>query len=150
MGVRRWGPVIGAARLLGAAFFAMVTLGSVGTVQMSASASASGPSACPPGGRTVCLDRADGGHMVHVRVKQEVQVVLAGPALRWSGLQQVAPHLLRLRGRVTTDGTGSLKASYSAVRAGHTTLQATGAPRCPPGKACPQFILLWRVQVVVG
>jgi hypothetical protein len=137
---------MGAARLVVAAFLAMVTLGSVGTPR----AAASGPSACPPGGRAVCVDRADGGHTVHVGVKQEVQLVLAGATLRWSGLRQLAPHVLRLRGRITTDGTGSLKASYSAVRAGRTTLQATGAPRCSPGKACPQFMLLWRVQVVVS
>jgi hypothetical protein len=137
---------MGAARLLVAAIFAMVTLGSVGTLQ----AEASGPSACPPGGRTVCLDRADSGHTVHVRVRQEVQVMLAGTALDWNGLRQVAPRLLRLRGRATIDGTGSLIASYLAVRAGRTALQASGAPRCSPGKACPQFMLLWRVRVVVN
>jgi len=111
-------------------------------------AAASAPSSCPGRGQAVCVDRADGGRTVHLRVGQRVQVVLSGATLQWSGPRLVGPHLLRLRGRAT-DGAGTLRASYVAVGAGRTTLEASGAPKCSPGKACPQFILLWQVRVVV-
>jgi hypothetical protein len=94
------------------------------------------------------VDRADGGHTVHVRVGEGVEVVLAGTTLRWSGPRQVGPHLLRPHGRAT-DRAGNLRASYVAVGAGRTMLEASGAPKCSRGKPCPQFILLWQVRVVV-
>jgi hypothetical protein len=97
----------------------------------------------------VCVDRADGGHSVHVRVGRTLTVVLNGSTLRWSGLEEVGPMLLRPRGAVHHGG-GGLSASYSAVKAGRTTLRATGAPKCSPGRPCPQFMLLWQVRVVVG
>ncbi len=104
---------------------------------------------CPPHGRVVCVDRADGGHSVHVRVGQTLMVVLNGSTLRWSGLRQVGPVLLRSKGAVSHRG-GGLTASYTAAKAGRTALRAGGAPKCSPGKACPQFLLLWQVRVVVG
>jgi hypothetical protein len=104
---------------------------------------------CPPHGRVVCIDRADGGHSVHVRVGQTLMVVLNGSTLRWSGLRQVGPLLLRAKGAVSHRG-GGLTASYTAAKAGRTALRADGAPKCSPGKACPQFLLLWQVRVVVG
>ena len=104
---------------------------------------------CPPHGRVVCVDRADGGHSVHVRVGQTLMVVLNGSTLRWSGLREVGPRLLRAKGAVSHRG-GGLTASYTAAKAGRTALRAGGAPKCSPGKACPQFLLLWQVRVVVG
>jgi len=104
---------------------------------------------CPPHGRVVCVDRADGGHSVHVRSGQTLMVVLNGSTLRWSGLREVGPVLLRPKGAVSHRG-GGLTASYVAAKAGQTALRAGGAPKCSPGKACPQFLLLWQVRVVVG
>jgi hypothetical protein len=130
---------------LGAAW---VVVGPTG-VMTASPVGASAVGDCPPHGRVVCVDRADGGHRVHVRVGRTLMVALNGSALRWSGLEQVGPMLLRPRGPVRHGG-GGLSASYTAVKAGRTMLRATGAPHCSPGKPCPQFILLWQVQVVVG
>ena len=104
---------------------------------------------CHPGPHVVCLGRTDGGHSVHVVQGQTVTVGLAGSGLRWSGLHQVGPHLLRQRGLTVVRG-GTLMASYVATKAGRTALRASGAPNCSPGQACPQFILLWQVRVIIA
>jgi hypothetical protein len=104
---------------------------------------------CHPGPHIVCLGRTDGGHSVHVVEGQTVTVGLAGSGLRWSGLHQVGPHILRQRG-VTVVRGGTLTASYVATTTGRTELRATGAPTCAPGQACPQFILLWQVRIVIA
>jgi hypothetical protein len=104
--------------------------------------------ACPPASRGVCVDRADGGRTVSVRVGQTVRVALGGSMLHWSALQQLGPKLLRRRGAVRHPA-GGLAATYAAVRAGRTTLRASGAPTCAPGRACPQFILVWQVHLLV-
>ncbi len=103
---------------------------------------------CPAHGRTVCVDRADGGRTVHVRVGQVLKVALGGTELRWSGLRQVGPVLLRRSGKIVYRA-GGISAFYTAVKAGHTTLTAGGAPTCASGRPCPQFLLLWQVRVVV-
>jgi len=103
---------------------------------------------CHPGRHVVCLGRGDGGHSVHVALGQTVTVGLGGSALRWSGLHEVGPHLLHQRG-ATVVRQGALTASYLATTVGRTGLRARGAPTCARGKACPQFIVLWQVRVVV-
>jgi hypothetical protein len=104
---------------------------------------------CHPGAHVVCLGRTDGGHSVHVVVGQTVTVGLAGSGLRWSDLRQVGPHLLHQHGAAKVRA-GTLTASFVAATAGQTALRASGAPNCPPGKACPQFILLWQVRLVIA
>jgi hypothetical protein len=103
---------------------------------------------CPPHDRGICVDRADGGRTVPVRVGQAVTVALSGATLRWSGLRQVGPALLHRNGAVRRRA-GGLAASYTAVQAGRTTLRASGAPKCAPTKACPQFIVVWQVHLIV-
>ena len=103
---------------------------------------------CPIHGRAVCVDRAGSGQTVHVRVGQTVRVVLNGSTLKWSGLRQVGPKVLRLKSAVRR--AGGLTASYVAAKPGRTVLRASGAPKCSPGKACPQFIVVWQVRVVVA
>jgi hypothetical protein len=135
---RRW------AIFLVLAALALPALGA-GSAAASTAAAAVG---CPPHVRAVCVDRADGGHTVPVRVGQTVRVALGGSTLRWSGLRQVGPALLHRLGAVR-HAAGGLAASYVALKAGRTTLRASGAPKCAPGKACPQFILVWQVRLVV-
>jgi hypothetical protein len=112
----------------------------------AAAATASG---CRSTGHVVCVTRADGGHQVRVRLGQEVEVRLGGSELRWSGLRQVGPRLLRAAADVGHRG-GTVTANYAAVAKGRTELRATAAPRCESGQACPQFIVLWQVRVVVS
>ena len=115
----------------------------------ASSVSAVAVGGCPTHAQVACVDRGDGGRTVHVRGGHILRVVLGGATLRWSGLHQVGPALLRRSGRIVSRD-GGIMASYRAVKAGHTTLRAGGAPLCAPGRACPQFVLLWQVRVVVG
>jgi hypothetical protein len=117
----------------------------VGPLNTAVGASVAG---CPPHSRAVCVDRADSGHTVHVRVGQTVTVALNGSTLKWSGLRQVGRTVLRFKSAVSHGG--GLTASYTGAKIGRTTLRASGAPKCSPGKACPQFIVVWQVRVVVG
>jgi hypothetical protein len=126
--------------------FVATGIATIGAQHANAAPSAGG---CPTHGQVACVDRTDGGHTVHVRVGHTLQVTLGGPALRWSGLHQVGPVLLRRSGPIVQHN-GAIAATYRAVKAGHTTLRAGGAPTCNPGRACPQFVLLWQVRVVVG
>ena len=136
------------------AFFAPIVLmacllaGPLGALGRAGGAEPSVPG-CHPGPHVVCIGRTDGGHSVHVVVGQTVTVGLAGSGLRWSDLRQVGPHLLRQHGETAERG-GTLTASYVAKAAGRTELRASGAPNCAPGEACPQFILLWQVRVVIA
>ena len=113
-----------------------------------AAANSSAVGDCPIHGRAICLDRADSGHRVHVQEGHALMVALSGATLKWTGLRQVGPALLHLKSAVSE--AGALTASYTAVKTGQTVLRASGAPKCSPGKACPQFIVLWQVRVVVG
>jgi hypothetical protein len=122
--------------------------GLLGAMDPAAAAEPAVPG-CHPGPHVVCLGRTDGGHRVHVVVGQTVTVGLSGSSLRWSDLRQVGPHLLHQHG-ATIERGGTLTASYVATKAGQTALRASGAPNCPPGQACPQFILLWQVRIIVA
>jgi hypothetical protein len=97
----------------------------------------------------VCLDRSAGGTTVRVARGSLVQVDLGG-GLVWRNLHQVGAGARLLRSVVpATTHDGVLTARYRAEKSGRTALEATGAPHCAPGRACPQFLLLWRVQVIV-
>jgi hypothetical protein len=134
--------------------FALAVIGVWGVaVAPSASGAASASEvaaaiACPPHVHGVCVDRADGGQTVSVRVGQSVRVTLGGSMLQWSALQQLGPLLLQRHGAVR-HRAGGLAATYTAVKPGRTALRASGAPRCAPGQACPQFILVWQVHLVI-
>jgi len=134
--------------VLKAALLAALMGGLLGTVGVEGESGSAVP-ACHPGRHVVCIGRAEGGHRVHVVVGQTVTVVLGGSGLRWSGLRQVGPDLLRQRGTTVARG-GTLRASYVAKGAGLTGLRASGAPQCARGQACPQFIVLWQVRVVIA
>lgn len=127
----------------------MLAGGLLGTVGIEdGAAAASSVPGCHPGRLVVCIGRGDGGHSVHVEQGETVTVGLGGSGLRWSGLHQIGPHLLHQRG-VTVSRRGELTASYAATTVGRTELRASGAPNCAPGKACPQFILLWEVRIII-
>jgi hypothetical protein len=150
-GAMRFGraPMAGLASLV---VVALIGVGLTGAATAAASTMATAARTalgCPAHSRLVCVDRTDSGHSVHVRVGHTIEVVLGSTSLRWSGLHQVGPDLLRAQGRVEAHD-GGITASYTAVKAGHTTLRAGGAPRCARGRACPQFILLWQVGVTVS
>lgn len=88
---------------------------------------------------------------VRVAPGTQVQVHLGG-GLVWRNLHQTgAGAAAQVLQPVIPAATrhGVLIARYRAEKSGRAALEATGAPRCAPARACPQFLLLWRVQVIV-
>ena len=121
-----------------------VVLGACGTTSALAA-----DSTCHASSNLVCIGQSDSAHTVHVRVGETVEVTLSDTSLVWSDIRQVGPHLLRVTHNVTRS-VRQLRETFEAITAGHTALQATGAPHCTAGQACPQFLLLWQVQIVVA
>ena len=102
-------------------------------------------------GRAVVLDNGSDGSSVTVARGSRLRVELkAGGGMRWSAIvasPTVGP-LVQRSGSRSPDGSSS--AVFVAVGTGRATLTSTGAPICAPGMACPQYLVLWRVSVVVG
>jgi hypothetical protein len=121
-----------------------VGLGACGTPIAAAA-----DSTCHGSEAVVCISQTDSGRSVGVRLGQTVEVTLSETSLSWSDLRQVGPQLLRVTHKATRSAR-QFRETYKAVALGHTTLQAIGAPRCAVGQACPQFLLLWRAQLVVS
>ena len=80
-------------------------------------------------------------------VGDTIHVVL-NPGLRWS--TPMSDSSAVVVENVQRQSTGGLDADLIAVRAGQATVTAMGTALCPPGGACPQFIVLWRLHVTVG
>lgn len=116
--------------------------------QASLSARALPARTCVPSAHTVCVTPASSGKTVTLTIGAAMDVALRAASNSWSGLSQVGPRLLRPISS-TRVGAGTIEASYRAVEPGHTALRAFERPVCPPMRACPQFILLWQVNIRV-
>jgi hypothetical protein len=103
---------------------------------------------CRASANTLCIDQADGGKLERLHLHATLHVTLGGSGLVWSALKEIGPIVLHETG-ATASGARQLNDAYRAIAKGRTTLQATASPRCVAGQACPEFVLLWRVQVVV-
>lgn len=110
---------------------------------------ASTVAACHAGPAMVCLTRRDGGRTVKVRLRQQIGLTLSDADLVWSNPEAVGARLLRQTSAITR-GKAQLTTWYKAVKVGTTSLRATGTLRCTPGQACPQFVLLWQVQLAIS
>ena len=104
---------------------------------------------CRPGAHTVCLTRSAGGRTIELGVGWTVGVDLQTPNGVWSTPAQAGAQLLRQLGAVRRNG-GGVAVSYRAVAPGRTALRAFGRPVCPPMRACPQYILVWQVELRVS
>ena len=84
---------------------------------------------------------------ITTRVGDTIRVVLH-PGLRWSSPMSDSSAVVVEN--VQRQSPGGLDADLIAVRAGQATVTAMGTALCPPGAACPQFIVLWRLHVTIG
>lgn len=96
----------------------------------------------------VCVTRGDGGHVITVKVGWTIGVDLHAPGSDWSAPVELGARVLRRTGAITRHA-GAVEVAYNAVAPGATNLRATERPVCAPGRACPQFIVLWDVHVRV-
>jgi hypothetical protein len=105
-------------------------------------------STCHASSDLVCISQSDSDRSVKLRLGETVEVTLSETSLVWSDLRLVGPALLRITHKVTRS-VRQLRETYEAIAVGRTILQATAGPRCKAGQACPQFLLLWQVPIVV-
>jgi hypothetical protein len=111
--------------------------------------SAPNGAACRPGARTVCLTRSAGGHTIKVGIAWTIGLDLQASSSAWSGPLQTGARLLRQLGPIRREA-GGLAVSYRAIAPGQTALRAFERPVCGAMQACPQYILLWQVNVRVS
>jgi hypothetical protein len=111
-------------------------------------AGAAGP-ACKTHGRSVCATAASNGRTVALAVGWAIEVDLRESGSIWSAPEEVGERLLAQLGGVRRAG-GGVHVRYQAVAAGETELRAFARPLCGPRRACPQFILAWRLRIRVS
>ncbi len=105
----------------------------------------------PVRGRVVVLDNGSEGSSIMSRLGSLVRVELTGrDAMHWSTILASPPVGVLLRRSASQSSNGSSRAVFTAIGDGRATLTSTGAPVCAPDSACPQYLVLWRVSVVVG
>ena len=101
------------------------------------------------GARAVCVTRSASGHTVTIAVGWTLGVDLHSPNSAWSTPSEIGARLLHQIGGVRR-GTGSIEVAYRALAPGRTTLRAFERPVCQAGVACPQFILVWELNIHVS
>lgn len=102
----------------------------------------------PPAGVAFVISNTDQGRTVTLPLGSAAELRL-GMGLRWS-----APTVSGTATLVVTRETLFPDPGYSAWRVtaagrGTSTLQSTGLPICGPGQMCAQFVLLFRVTILV-
>ncbi len=103
----------------------------------------------PVSTKLVTLTNSSNGSSVVASKGELVVVQLSEGPLQWSEAQAVqsTPVLVRVSGSTST--TGSSMTTFRVANHGRVELKATGRPICGSGGACPQYVLLWHVTVVV-
>lgn len=82
---------------------------------------------------------------VVVAVGATVPVSLS-PKMRWSALTR-SSGVVRVTS--THPATGGLRGSVRAMRVGTALVVASGGAICPPGVACPMYLVRWALRVTV-
>jgi hypothetical protein len=103
---------------------------------------------CVTSKRLVCIGSKDVGRKFVVASGETVEVSLASSGLNWGAVQEIGPEALRQVG-LSQSEANQFVVTFATQRSGSSMLQDTARPICVVGHACPQFVVLWRVQVVV-
>lgn len=103
--------------------------------------------ACAPGARTLCIMASEEGRTIPVRVGETFTVELRAPGKSFGDPVQSGTKSLQLIAASRSDAAA--EAYYRALAPGRVLLRATERPICKRGRACPLFIELWRVTVLV-
>ena len=97
---------------------------------------------------SVCVTEQARGHTVQLRPGWTLTLRLGASGRTFGAPRQSGGNVLEALGRPHQSGS-ELIASFRAVRAGTAQLRATERPLCRPGTACPDYIALWTLTVVV-
>jgi hypothetical protein len=130
------------------AFTAALVLGAALSSSPPASGETPQTTHCSPSREQVCLTSSAGGRTTRVTDGQRVTLTLEASGQRW-GEPILSGGAFVAVGAAKRSGNGWI-ADYRAVRPGTSTIRATEQPYCAEGVACPQYVLLWRAQLLVS
>lgn len=102
---------------------------------------------CVPGTHTICITAADRGRTITVSVGATLTVELRAPRRSFSRPTVSGAKVLALIG--SSQSAGAAEAHYRALAPGRAVLRSVERPVCARGRACPEFLLLWQVSVLV-
>ncbi len=100
----------------------------------------------PPDVGSVVVTGADTGKPVYLHPGARFLLQL-GDTINWSNIEVADPAILSPV--VNIPVIKGAQGVYGAQQKGTTTLSATGSAICVDGQPCPQFMLLFRVVIVV-
>jgi hypothetical protein len=128
----------------------VLCLTSCGAVAGGAAPPTGSPPASPGAGFDVTATETT--HSVTLRVGQTLAVVLhARPGMtNWTNVQSNDQSvLLPIVNPAAAAARGVTLAAFKAIAAGKVRIDATAAPECSPGQACPAYVILLTIDVTV-
>ncbi len=96
----------------------------------------------------MCVTETARGHTVQLTVGSTLTLRLGAPGRRFSVPRPSGGNALQALGQPRRSG-GETIASFRAVRPGTAQLRATEGPVCRPGSPCPDYLVLWTLNVRV-
>jgi hypothetical protein len=101
----------------------------------------------PPSGVAFVITQADTGKTFTLPSGSVAELRLVG-SFRWSA-PQATPAIVALTPEAVPTGAGYEAWTITATGHGTAVIDSTGAPICPPGHVCAQYVVLFRVILVV-
>jgi hypothetical protein len=111
----------------------------------------SSPTSSPGAGFDVTV--TENTHAVTIRVGQTLAVVLhARPGMAsWSAVRSSDESVLApIVNPAASAARGVTLAAFKAIAPGTARIDATAAPDCSPGQACPAYLMLLTIEVTVA
>ena len=100
-----------------------------------------------PSGVAFVITQADTGKTFTLPSGSVAELRLVG-SFRWSA-PQATPAIVALTSEAVPTGAGYEAWKITATGHGTAVIESTGAPICPPGHVCAQYVVLFRVILVV-
>jgi hypothetical protein len=101
----------------------------------------------PPAGVAFVTTQADTGKTFTLPFGGVAELRLGGN-FRWSA-PKVTPAIVALAPESVPTDAGYHAWKVTTTGHGAAVIESTGAPVCPPGQMCAQYVILFRVAVVV-
>ncbi|HET7419819.1 MAG TPA: hypothetical protein VFL27_05520 [Candidatus Dormibacteraeota bacterium] len=131
-----------------------VALAAVAMLAAACGASSGSPGTPTPtsGGLGFDYTATNTDHQVAMHVGQKLEVVLhaAQGMNNWSHPTSSDESVLKpIVDPAATAAVGVTLAAFQAMKAGEVDVTSNATPRCSPGQACPMYIALYQLKVVV-
>jgi hypothetical protein len=104
-------------------------------------------STAAPSGVAFVITQADTGKTFTLPSGSAAELRLVG-SFRWSA-PQASPAIVALAPEALPTGAGYEAWKVTATGHGTAVIESTGSPICPPGHVCAQYVVLFRVTLVV-